>query len=247
MAADRTVVLVDARGRRVAVTGAVIATADTPGEIVEIGDGRVIPGLVDAHVHFPSWALGLRELRLFGHALAGRGARARRGGAEAAPTRWLRGRGWREEDWPEGMSGRRSHALDAVTGDVPTALRAHDGHTLWVNSAALAERIGEGGGVSRRHVERTGCCASRRRGTSSTRRGRFAGRVRSTRCGPRCRVAHAARRDGRARQGRRARRARGRSPRCASAGELTLRVWQSVLHRGLSRIPRNAAKSWGAT
>ncbi len=66
MAADRTVVLVDARGRRVAVTGAVIATADTPGEIVEIGDGRVIPGLVDAHVHFPSWALGLRELRLFG-------------------------------------------------------------------------------------------------------------------------------------------------------------------------------------
>ena len=66
MAADRTVVLAGARGDRVAVTGAVIAPPDTPGEIVELGDATVIPGLVDAHVHFPSWALGLRELRLFG-------------------------------------------------------------------------------------------------------------------------------------------------------------------------------------
>ena len=66
MAADRTVVLVGARGDRVAVTGAVIAPPDTPGEVVELGDATVIPGLVDAHVHFPSWALGLQELRLFG-------------------------------------------------------------------------------------------------------------------------------------------------------------------------------------
>ena len=141
MAADRTVVLVDARGRRVAVTGAVIATADTPGEIVEIGDGRVIPGLVDAHVHFPSWALGLRELRLFGTRSLGEALEL----VEAAPkprarrVAWLRGRGWREEDWPEDERPTLA-ALDAVTGDVPTALRAHDGHTLWVNSAAL--RIG---------------------------------------------------------------------------------------------------------
>ena len=66
MAADRTVVLAGARGDRVAVTGAVIGPPDTPGEVVELGDATVIPGLVDAHVHFPSWALGLRELRLFG-------------------------------------------------------------------------------------------------------------------------------------------------------------------------------------
>ena len=29
-------------------------------------------------------------------------------------------------------------ALDAVTGDVPVALMAKDGHSLWLNSAALA-------------------------------------------------------------------------------------------------------------
>ena len=47
------------------------------------------------------------------------------------------GRGWREEDWPEDERPALA-ALDAVTGEVPTALRAHDGHTLWVNSARAA-------------------------------------------------------------------------------------------------------------
>ena len=70
MAADRTVVLVNARvwptGDRVVVQGAVIGPDDAPGEIVDLGGATVLPGLVDAHVHFPSWALGLRELSLFG-------------------------------------------------------------------------------------------------------------------------------------------------------------------------------------
>ena len=32
---------------------------------IDLAGGCVLPGLVDAHVHFPSWALGRRELRLF--------------------------------------------------------------------------------------------------------------------------------------------------------------------------------------
>jgi predicted amidohydrolase YtcJ len=135
MAADRTVVLAGARGDRVTVTGAVIGPPDTPGEIVELGDATVIPGLVDAHVHFPSWALGLRELRLFGTRSVNE-ALERIEACEKPADGWLRGRGWREEDWPEGERPMLA-ALDEVTGEVPTALRAHDGHTLWVNSAAL--------------------------------------------------------------------------------------------------------------
>src|SRR4051812_37002347 len=135
MAADRTVVLAGARGDRVAVTGAVIAPPDTPGEIVDLGGATVVPGLVDAHVHFPSWALGLRELRLFGTRSLSEALE--RIEATDKPTRgWLRGRGWREEDWPERERPTLA-ALDEVTGEVPTALRAHDGHTLWVNSVAL--------------------------------------------------------------------------------------------------------------
>ena len=139
MAADRTVVLANARvwptGDRVVVQGAVIGPDDAPGEIVDLGGATVLPGLVDAHVHFPSWALGLRELSLFGTQSVGE-ALERIEAAEKPADGWLRGRGWREEDWPEAERPTLA-ALDAVTGEVPTALRAHDGHTLWVNSAAL--------------------------------------------------------------------------------------------------------------
>ena len=128
--------LAGARGDRVAVTGAVIAPPDTPGEVVELGDATVIPGLVDAHVHFPSWALGLRELRLFGTRSVSEALERIEACEKPADGGWLRGRGWREEDWPEGERPTLA-ALDEVTGEVPTALRAHDGHTLWVNSAAL--------------------------------------------------------------------------------------------------------------
>jgi predicted amidohydrolase YtcJ len=148
MAADRSVVLVNARvwpsGDRLVIQDGVIGPADADGEQIDLGGATVVPGLVDAHVHFPSWALGRRELRLFGtRSLADALERieaadkpAERGGGGASGRGWLRGRGWREEEWPEGERPTRA-ALDEVTGDVPTALRAHDGHTLWVNSAAL--------------------------------------------------------------------------------------------------------------
>ena len=149
MADDRTVVLAGARGDRVAVTGAVIAPADSPGEIVDIGDATVLPGLVDAHVHFPSWALGLRELDLFGTRSVGEALERIEAAEKPGDGGFLRGRGWREEEWPEDERPTLK-ALDEVTGEVPTALRAHDGHTLWVNSAALraAEADPMGGAAS---------------------------------------------------------------------------------------------------
>ena len=121
-------------GDRVVVRGGVIGPEDADGEIVDLGGARVVPGLVDAHVHFPSWALGRRELSLFGTRTLSEALE--RIEAAETPADWLRGRGWREEDWPEGERPTLA-ALDAVTGELPTALRAHDGHTLWVNSAAL--------------------------------------------------------------------------------------------------------------
>src|SRR4051794_17807074 len=139
MPADASVVLVNARvwpsGDRVAVTGSVVGPEDADGERIDVGGARVVPGLVDAHVHFPSWALGRRELRLFGTRSRSE-ALERIEAADKPSGGWLRGRGWREEAWTEGERPTLA-ALDEVTGDVPTALRAHDGHTLWVNSAAL--------------------------------------------------------------------------------------------------------------
>jgi predicted amidohydrolase YtcJ len=47
---------------------------------------------------------------------------------------WVRGRGWDRSRW-----GRLPTAadLDSATGDRPAALSSHDGHSVWLNSAAL--------------------------------------------------------------------------------------------------------------
>ena len=98
--------------------------------------GCVLPGFTDAHVHFPTWA------RHPPRAAAARHARRRCSRAwprrcrRVPPGRWLRGFGW--TDFEPSLA-----ALDAVTGDVPVALLAHDWHSLWVNSAALAHASGD--------------------------------------------------------------------------------------------------------
>ena len=127
--------------QELAVRAGVVAERPAPDATrIELGGRCVLPGFADAHVHFPTWSLGLRQARL-------EGARSRDealGRVEAALAQvpadgWLRGLGWREGDWPEPPE---LAALDRVTGAVPTALMSKDYHSLWVNSAAL-ERADE--------------------------------------------------------------------------------------------------------
>ena len=47
-------------------------------ERVDLGGRCVLPGFTDSHVHFPTWALAQREVRLEGAAITRGGARARR-------------------------------------------------------------------------------------------------------------------------------------------------------------------------
>jgi len=112
-------------------------------EHVDLRGRCVVPGLADAHTHFPTWALARGEIRLedtgtLEEALARVGEAASR----LEPGRWLRGRGWRSGDWSPSTEPTRQ-ALDAVTGDVPAALLARDSHSLWLNSAALARANGD--------------------------------------------------------------------------------------------------------
>jgi predicted amidohydrolase YtcJ len=92
-------------------------------------------------VHFPSWALARRELRLFGcPSLAAALERVREAATTMPRGEWLRGRGWRDELWSEKPTRQ---ALDAVAPGVRIALRAHDGHSLWLSSAALGTAHGD--------------------------------------------------------------------------------------------------------
>jgi predicted amidohydrolase YtcJ len=129
------------RGDRIAAVLDDAADAPARARRVDVAGGCVVPGLVDAHVHFPSWALARRELRLFGCRSAAEALeRVRRAVGDVPRGGWLRGRGWRDELWSEKPTRQ---ALDAVAPEVPVALRAHDGHSLWVNSAALAAAGGD--------------------------------------------------------------------------------------------------------
>ena len=110
---------------------------------VDLRGRCVLPGFTDAHVHLPTWALTRRELRLEDARSAAEVARrVEEAVAAAAPGAWVRGFGWTQEEWADPAPPSREQ-LDAVSGDVPVALLAHDWHSLWVNSVALAPAGGD--------------------------------------------------------------------------------------------------------
>jgi predicted amidohydrolase YtcJ len=120
---------------------------------VDLRGCSVLPGFNDSHVHFPTWALAQRQIRLEGTSSLDEALqRVATAAREVQPGRWLRGMGWRAGDWSPPTEPTKE-VLDLVTGDTPTALMARDYHSLWLNSAALAHANGdleaEGGVVVR--------------------------------------------------------------------------------------------------
>lgn len=109
-------------------------TSAVPGERIDLDGRTVVPGFVDAHVHFLDWALAQDRVQLGADdgPAAVLEAVARR--AADRPDGWILGSGWHEDafDGPP-----TAVLLDGATGDRPAALWAHDRHSLWLNTAAL--------------------------------------------------------------------------------------------------------------
>lgn len=97
----------------------------------------VTPGLVDAHAHPQGLGRHLSWLRL--NDIPTRAATlAAIQQAAGEGEGWLVGRGWDHTDWPDHNGAWPTAAqLDAIVKDRPVALRRVDGHSTWVNSAAL--------------------------------------------------------------------------------------------------------------
>jgi predicted amidohydrolase YtcJ len=130
-------------GDRIAGGVGVHETALASPERVDLGGRCVLPGFCDAHVHFPTWAAALDEVRLEGtRSLDEALARVREALTTAPEGGWLRGRGWRSGDWSPAVEPTRQD-LDAIAGDRPVALQARDSHSLWLSSAALALANGD--------------------------------------------------------------------------------------------------------
>src|SRR3954447_3589693 len=84
------------------VDGELIAErcAETP-ERFDLRGGCVLPGFTDSHTHFPTWSMAQRQVRLEGtptiEAALDRIAEAAR--RLPSPDAWLRGLGWRVDEW----------------------------------------------------------------------------------------------------------------------------------------------------
>jgi len=102
-------------------------------EVVDLGGRCVLPGFTDSHVHFPTWSLAQRDVKLDGVASVEEALQRVR--SHPTTGTWLRGTGWRSAEWETQPT---KEALDGVTGDTPAALWSKDYHSLWLNSAALA-------------------------------------------------------------------------------------------------------------
>ena len=145
-----------ARDGRVAAVGRAADLARDAGtaERVNLRGGLMTPGWFDAHVHFMWWGFQMAEIdvratKTIDEALEIIRRRAR----DLAPGQWLTGGRFDKNNW-----GRWPTAadLDRVTGDRPAVLRSRDGHSRWLNTAALrAAKIGkdtvapEGGAIFR--------------------------------------------------------------------------------------------------
>lgn len=131
----------------VAVRGDRILAVGSSGEIRALADehteqqnlyGRtLVPGLIDAHVHF--LGIGMRLLRIDASRARSRAAVVQMVAdrvATARPGDWITGRGWDQTRWPD-TAFPSAADLDAVAPDNPVYLSRVDGHAGWANSAAL--------------------------------------------------------------------------------------------------------------
>ncbi len=98
-------------GDRIAGGVGVHETALASPETVDLGGRVVVPGLNDAHVHFPTWALAQTQVDLDGCGSLDE-ALARIRGTAPGRSGWIRGRGWRGGETDDGShsTGDRRHA-----------------------------------------------------------------------------------------------------------------------------------------
>lgn len=130
----------------IAMRGGRIMAVGTKEEVGQIGgitrrvdaEGRaVIPGLIDAHIHFLAYARSLSRINLDGvaskkEALAQVTEKAQ--GLEAG--KWIVGGGWNHNLWTPPQFPTR-HDLDRAAPNNPVYLARKDLHSCWVNTLAL--------------------------------------------------------------------------------------------------------------
>ena len=95
----------------------------------------VLPGLVDAHVHFLQYTMRQHQVNLFGVRNFEEVLRRVQEAVDTAkPNEWIQGYGWDENLWDTQPHRRQ---LDKIAPHNPVVLARMDMHTWWVNTTAL--------------------------------------------------------------------------------------------------------------
>jgi predicted amidohydrolase YtcJ len=106
-------------------------------KVVDLGGKMLLPAFHDSHVHPISGGVEAMECDLNGLATREQVLEAVGKYAAAHPkAKWIRGGGWELTLFPGGNPSKT--LLDRVVPDRPVYLSATDGHSVWVNSKALA-------------------------------------------------------------------------------------------------------------
>lgn len=106
-------------------------------EVLDLQGGLALPGFVDAHIHLLWYGLGLEQVDLSEVASYAEVERRIQGRLDNTPAgRWVVGGGWNQDLWDGVQPDRRR--LDRLSTAHPMLFSRKDGHSVWVNSAALA-------------------------------------------------------------------------------------------------------------
>ena len=112
------------------------ALAQSTARSVDLQGALVVPGFIDNHTHYTIGSAALTQVDLESAKtkqafIAAIGAAVQ----TLKPGKWLEGFGWDAERWGGELPMRQW--VDMVTGDTPISLTRSDGHTKFLNSAAL--------------------------------------------------------------------------------------------------------------
>lgn len=125
-------------GPRIAAVGAFddLRSDHPEADVLEAGEGAVLPGIVDGHAHPLSLgrallAVDLTSARSMGDVIASCVEWAAR-----HPDGWVVGRGWDQTRWLGGDAMPDASALDVAFAHRPVCLVRVDGHAALVNTAA---------------------------------------------------------------------------------------------------------------
>ena len=105
--------------------------------VIDLEGQTVVPGFIDAHAHLAGLGDQLQVLDLVGTTSYEEIVELVRARAQRAPEgRWIRGRGWDQNDWPD-TRFPTNEALSAISPNNPVYLRRVDGHAALVNARVL--------------------------------------------------------------------------------------------------------------